>query len=119
MTSRRSRLNAFALGFLGLLLGLAIVAGVSAPRVTGFSPMAETGDVSATTRIAITFTRPMDRASVRSHLTIDPQVAGTYAWEGNTLAFRPSVHWPQGAQVEVRLLSGARSARGLPLLTAQ
>jgi Tol biopolymer transport system component len=119
MTSRRSRLNAFALGFLGLLLGLAIVAGVSAPRVTGFSPMAETGDVSATTRIAITFTRPMDRASVRSHLTIDPQVAGTYAWEDNTLAFRPSVHWPQGAQVEVRLLSGARSARGLPLLTDQ
>ncbi len=119
MASRRDRVNAFALGFLGLLVGLALVAGLSAPRVTGFSPVAESGDVPATTRIAISFNQPMDHASVQSHLVIDPQVAGTYAWDGGTLTFRPSVHWPQGARVEVLLSSGARSARGLPLLTDQ
>ncbi len=119
MTGRRVRLNAVALVFLGVLLGLAIVAGLSAPRVVGFSPADEAGGVSATTRIALTFSRPMDHASVQSHLVIEPAVAGTYAWEGNTLAFRPSVHWPQGAQVRVQLLAGARSTRGLPLLSGE
>jgi len=119
MAGRRSRFNALALGFLGLLLGLAVVAGLSAPRVTGFSPDIETGEVSAAARIAISFNRPMDHASVQSHLTINPQVAGTYAWEGSSLTFRPSAHWPQGERIQVRLLSGARSARGLPLLADQ
>jgi Tol biopolymer transport system component len=118
MVNRRGGLYALVLGFLGLVLGLLVVGWFGRPVVTGFSPSIEAGEFApASSLVTVSFSQPMDRASVESRLSIEPIVAGNFTWQDDTLSFRPSTAWPQGQTVVVRLASGARSARGLPLLS--
>ncbi|HKZ69844.1 MAG TPA: hypothetical protein VJ020_07180, partial [Anaerolineales bacterium] len=56
----------------------------------------------------------MDAVAVESGLHIEPAIAGSFHWQGNTLAFTPTADWPTGA---VRVsLRGAIGANGLPVL---
>jgi Tol biopolymer transport system component len=53
---------------------------------------------------------------VEARLQVEPRLGGRISWEGTTLVFQPADRWPEGSVVVVRLRSGARSQRGLPLL---
>ncbi len=108
----------FVLAGLGVFTGLTLAAIGGTPRVTGFSPSAQGVAVSGLSRVAITFSTPMDPRSVESQLTIEPPTAGRMTWEGNTLVFLPQEPWPAGTVVRVRLSAGALSVRRLPLLRA-
>jgi Tol biopolymer transport system component len=119
MDYRRTRFPLPLLGALGLVVGLLIVGGIAAPRVVAFSPDTTSYQVPGTTRVAITFSRPMDMASVEAHLSIEPATPGRFVWQGMTLTFQPTRPWPGAATVTIRLQAGARSLRLLPLLTSQ
>ena len=106
------------LAAVGLLVGLAIAAVVALPRLVSRSPAPDTALVSARAPVRLTFSRPMDAASVEAALAFDPPTLGTTAWEGNTLVFRPAAAWPVSTTVTVQL-SGGRSQAGLPLLGSQ
>lgn len=106
------------LGGLGLLAGLAAAVFFALPRLQTFSPANAAASVSSRAPLRLTFSRPMDAASVEAALSIDPALSGTFAWEGNTLVFTPNEPWPLGGSVTVAL-AGGRSQRGLPLLGGQ
>jgi dipeptidyl aminopeptidase/acylaminoacyl peptidase len=59
----------------------------------------------------------MDEASVEARFSVDAPVADKTRWEGSTLVVRPEASWPSGSTVEVRLRPGARSRRGLGMVT--
>jgi len=104
------------LALIGLLLGLGVAAiFFGLPRVVAVSPE---GSASSRNPITITFSQPMDQASVESRLTIEPEVSGRVEWSANnSLLFTPQGEWTSGT-VRVTLASGARSERGLPSLFA-
>ncbi len=114
--SRQRRISSPLLGAVGLFAGLLAVAFFAAPRVEEVSPPAASRDAPAGARISVTFSRPMDKVSVETRLTISPPHPGSYLWEGSTLTFRPEVPWSPGTTVDVRLAAGARSTRFLPIL---
>jgi Tol biopolymer transport system component len=118
MDYRPARFPLPLLGALGLVAGLLIVGVIAAPRVVAFSPEAASLQVPGTTRVAITFSRPMDPASVEAHLTIEPSTPGSFAWQDRTLTFQPTQPWPEATSVIVKVSAGARSTRLLPLLTS-
>jgi Tol biopolymer transport system component len=101
---------------LGVVAGLLIAAIAAAPRVVAFSPEAGSEHIPATTRLEITFNRVMDPASVQEHLSLSPNAAGRWAWEGTTAFFVPASPWAPGATIQARLAAGARSTRRLPIL---
>lgn len=112
----RQRIPALLLGTLGVVAGLLIAAIAAAPRAVDFSPGAGSEHIPATTRLEITFSRAMDPASVQEHLSLSPNAAGRWVWEGSTAFFVPASPWTPGATIQAHLTAGARSAGRLPLL---
>lgn len=104
------------LGALGVLLGLVVLGILAAPRVAGYGPTVESPHVPASAPVRIEFNRPMDKVSVETRLTLQPDIPFTTLWEANTLVVRPLEPWSSGEQITVRLESGARSTRFLPIL---
>lgn len=102
-----------------ILLAAAAFLWISAPRLESFSPQGSALDVSAGSELRLTFSRPMDEVSVMERLSIEPALPGAFAWEGSTLVFTPSLPWPAGLMVQVRLASGARGKSWLSLPLSQ
>jgi Tol biopolymer transport system component len=117
MQLRPRRRPVFLLAVAGLTAGLLLAAALSAPRVISFAPADSASGVSGTALLHIDFNQPMDHPSVEANLVIEPRPAGRINWEGSRLVFVPEEPWPAGGIVQVRLRAGARSIRGLPLLT--
>jgi hypothetical protein len=106
---------------LGPVLALAIVAALLilyvglGLRVVRRSPAEGDQDVPVTAPVRISFSQPMDEASVEAHFAIEPQLPGRFAWEGRDLTF-----WPRGALAPettyiVIVQPGAASRRGKEL----
>src|SRR3989337_3848392 len=114
--NRKRILPAIALSAAGIAVGLVAAALAAAPRVTAFSPLGGSEHIPATSRLSITFSRPMNPGSVEEHLSIEPRTAGDWVGAGGTASFQPAVPWPTGATISVRLAAGARSSRLLPFL---
>lgn len=100
----------------GLLAGLLLAAVWAAPRVEQVVPGTT---APSTSSLRLTFTRPMDQASVESAFSVDPDTSGSLRWIDNTLVFTPDRPWEEQTVVTSRLESGARSQRGLPLMGAR
>ena len=100
-------------------LGLALVAGLwywrASPTLVEVFPVAGSRSVPASLPMRLTFSRPMQPASVETRLSIRPALRGAFTWEGNTLIFTPAQSWPAGETVEVRLAVGAQTAGLIPL----
>ncbi len=100
---------------IALLVGLLLAAGLAlafvwqTPRILAISPAAGASGVAASTSIQITFSRPMQPASVTSRFSLQPAVNGEFNWQANTLTFTPDQPWPAGATVQVQLAAGALS----------
>lgn len=109
------QLPALLLVGLGFVIGLSIVAVLSSPRVEQVLPLPGENAVPATARIEILFNRPMDTASLVSHLEISPEVEGRFYWEADRFVFQPDNPWPSGEEITVELRAGARSRKALPI----
>jgi Tol biopolymer transport system component len=116
MFARRRRIPAPMWGALGIVVGLAIVFIIMAPRLVEIAPAPEGESASASPAISLMFSRPMDRASVEARLSFDPPRTGTITWDDQTLIFKPDQPWEHGQTVQVTLAGGSRSIRWLPLL---
>lgn len=73
------------------------------------------GEVAPTDPLRVTFSQPMDQASVQQALTIRPALAGTASWQGSTMIYAPAKPWPDATLVSVTIGSGARTAGGQAL----
>jgi len=98
------------IGAIALTIALGDRVGVSIHRA------APQGEARSTSTVLIEFSEPMDRASVAERFSITPEIAGTLAWSGRTLLFRPAQALPPGAAITATLASGARSESGRELL---
>jgi TolB protein len=85
------------------------------PTLVAVSPEAGATNVPAGAPLRLTFSRPLQAASLEGRLSTDPPLAGKFFVEGNDLVFTPELPWPSGQAVHVGLASGARAAGWLPL----
>ena len=74
----------------------------SSPRVRDFTW--EDKQISAADdRFILTFSRPMDRASVEANLQINPPLPGKFSWAGRKLAYTLLSPAPYGVEYQVQL----------------
>jgi uncharacterized protein YkwD len=71
--------------------------------------------------VTITFTAPMDRASVETALALIPDQATAFAWtrDGRALTLRPARRWRTDQTYLVVVPAQARTSAGLPLRRAE
>lgn len=102
-------------------VGLLLIGGAwrLTPQITASAPDDGLTAAGNDTIISITFNRPMDHASVESHVSLDPDVAGHFVWQDNEMRFVPTQPWPDGTAVHVSVAPGALSRLFLPLLTGR
>lgn len=91
--------------------GLIAVDEASGIRVKSVEPDPAT-ELPSTESIRITFSEPMDAASVQTHFRISPEVAGSFAWEGSRLTFDPPQPLLPDRDYQITLAKGARSLAG-------
>jgi hypothetical protein len=74
---------------LSLLIGILLLSGDrTAPRVRDFSWQDK--QVGAEdTAFTLTFSRPMNHASVEANLQINPPIPGKFSWAGRRMAYTP------------------------------
>ena len=115
------RKRILGLALLGLILFLSggIIYTLATPRLLEVSPTAQATDIPGSSPLRLTFSRPMQAATVSQRLVIDPIQRGQFAWQGNTLIFTPDQPWPSGEIVRVQLKPGARAAGLLSLPVRQ
>lgn len=85
------------------------------PRVVSFLPEDSAAMVKNNSPIQVTFSTPMREKDVEKYLVMEPNTTGIYQVIGNTLVFTPSIPWQQDQTVEVKILPGLKSTRGLPV----
>jgi len=74
------------------------------------------GEVPLTGPITLYFNQPMDRGSVESALSVQPDLPGELNWQDDTtLVFAPAQLLQPASLITFNLQTGARSARGLSL----
>lgn len=105
-----------------VLLGIALAAVVivaavillstAEVRIVDSSPAGGEDGVPITTPIRLTFSQPMDPGSVESRFRIEPEVAGSLIWDGDTLTFRPHSALAPETTYTVTVGAGAASLRG-------
>ncbi len=88
---------------LGLLIGLMLLSGDrSAPRVRGFN-WQDKQIGGEDTAFVLTFSRPMDDASVERNLKIEPPLPGKTSWAGRRMAYTLTAPPPYGTTFRVSL----------------
>lgn len=113
--SRRRPPSVLVIGA-GILIGVALIITINAPRVVEFSPSDSEGSVSSLSRLRLRFNRPMMDLSVEARIQIDPVLPGRFYWEEETLIFEPDIPWPADSTVTVRLLAGSQGTNRVPML---
>jgi dipeptidyl aminopeptidase/acylaminoacyl peptidase len=115
-----SRFDQIVLGtIMGLLIALLAVIALGdyvGVRVLRATPQ---GEAHATSWITLQFSEEMDRPSVEARLHLEPEVAGSFQWNGPTLIYRPAAPMPAGDSFAVVLEPGAESLTGRQVLTEQ
>jgi hypothetical protein len=90
---------------------------VAVPNLVNKVPVANAQAVALDTPVHIRFDQPMDRGSVEGAFSIDPPVAGTFAWDAdNEVRFAPDAPGLlRGVTYTVSLSTTAASLAGTPL----
>lgn len=86
-----------------------------APRLVEIYPSTADGIVPAGTSMQLTFSRPIEPASLETSLVTEPALPGEFVYSGNTLTFTPDQPWPSGQTIQVKLSPGVRAAGWLPI----
>ncbi|MGA9379652.1 MAG: Ig-like domain-containing protein, partial [Phormidium sp.] len=94
---------------IALIVGLTIAIAIllfygdhSVPRVRSFNWQDKQIGVEDD-RFVITFTRPMDRASVETNLQINPPLPGKFSWAGRRLVYTVISPAPYGTEYQLNL----------------
>lgn len=92
---------------LSLLIGVLLLSGGrTAPRIRDFSWQGK--QIGAEdTAFLLTFSRPMNHASVENNLRIEPPLAGKFSWAGRRMAYTLEAPAPYGTEFQLQL-QGAR-----------
>lgn len=110
ISALRQPIDRIALGFMFFLTVLIVLlvgnGDHSIPRVRDFSWQNRLVGAEDAAFI-LTFSRPMDQASVESNLRIDPPLPGKFSWAGRRMAYTPLSPVPYGLQYKLKL-EGAR-----------
>lgn len=86
------------------------------PTVVTISPTSGASAVSLKDSVVITFSEPMDTASVRTAFGISPSVSGSFSWSGMTvLKFKPSQILAVKRSYSVTINNTARDCNGVPM----
>jgi hypothetical protein len=108
VTSKKSlqpidRLALVVILVLSLLIGILLLNGDrTAPRVRDFSWQDK--QVGAEdTGFVLTFSRPMNHATVETNLQIEPPIPGKFSWAGRRMAYTPLFPVPYGNKYQVQL----------------
>lgn len=93
---------------------------VTNPTVVSTSPGAGATGVARTTDLSVSFSEPMDKASVQVAFAVTiPALSnvGVFSWsaDGKTMTFNPNLSFDYGATVAWRLNVGAKDLAGNPL----
>ena len=109
-------------GFLDWV-GLAEGGDTVAPTVSAVTPLDGAIDFPTTGGVSVTFSKPMDQASVQGAFSLTRSggaaVAGSFSWIGNTMTFVPNADLARGADYEAELTTAARDLAGNPLGSQQ
>jgi len=109
-----------ALGAIGLVRPEPIAATLPTPIVpipqAAFQTIVATG-VEVDAPAVITFSTPMDRASVEAAVAVDPPTPVTFSWDASDheLSVRPVAHWRTAAYHTITVPPGALAASGRPM----
>lgn len=104
--SRRHPLDRLAQALMGLLtliiIGMVLLGGPAASKVRKFSWQNQqigAEDIA----FLLTFSRPMDQASVEKNLAIEPPLPGRFSWAGRRMAYTLNFPAPYGNEFTVSL----------------
>jgi alpha-2-macroglobulin len=117
------RVRAIAKRYRAVLIGLLIIAAISAgyksipcPRVEGVNTPETASKVSFDAPFAIHFSQPMNKTSVEDGAEIHPRVKGAFSWPDNkTLEFHPSRPPDIGGNYRITIKSQAAGIYGKSL----
>ncbi len=107
-----------ALVVLGLAAAIGLVIALGEPRplaVVDTRPGDGASGVPVTAQVLVVFSRPVDEASVRAGLSVEPQTEGFVSAAGRRAAFTPRAGFRAGAEYTVTLGRGIRDRAGRPL----
>ncbi len=88
------------------------------PTVVSVSPPDNTGDVAVRPTISVTFSEAMNPSAAEGAFSIDPSIAGTFSWNGNTMIFTPDADLPYSVVYTATVGTGAKDLAGNALATA-
>lgn len=64
--------------------------------------------------IRVDFDQAVDHGSAEGHFTLQPEVSGSFSWDGLTLVFTPEQSWPYDTTYTVTVAGGVASIAGQP-----
>jgi hypothetical protein len=87
------------------------------PTVVSASPADGGSGLAVAQVLSVTFSEPMDKPATEAAFFVEgvADAAGTFAWNGNTLDFTPSVPWPDSKTVTWGVSAGAKDVGGAGL----
>jgi serine protease AprX len=108
--------------FIDISAGLG--ADATPPTVTAVTPSEGATGVAANTNVTVTFSEPMDQASVQSGFSLvkttgGANVAGTFSWNGSTVTFDPTVNLDAATQYTATVTTAAKDVAGNALAAAK
>ncbi|MEM1252223.1 MAG: DPP IV N-terminal domain-containing protein [Cyanobacteria bacterium P01_H01_bin.21] len=92
----------FIVLFAVIMSGMVLFGGPAASRVRDFTWQNQRIGADDTAFL-LTFSRPMDQASVEQNLTIDPPLPGRFSWAGRRMAYTLDLPAPYGNEFKVNL----------------
>ncbi|MFH1235729.1 MAG: Ig-like domain-containing protein [Parcubacteria group bacterium] len=81
--------------------------------VTRFSPTYGATGVSISSTVQVTFDQQVDHASAEGKFSINPNVDGTFSWDGNKMVFHPAGQLAFNASYTAAIGSGVKSLEAL------
>jgi Tol biopolymer transport system component len=118
MSQERKRQLVIWLSLVGALAVVAaaiVLFGFGRVHIVGSVPRDGQEAVSITVPLRLTFSQPMDIASVQDRLQIEPEVAGRFVWRENELTYQPESALAPATRYTVTLQAGATSHTGRQL----
>lgn len=97
------RVAILAIAILSIVIGILVLGGDhTAPRVRGFTWQDRQVGTEDTAFI-LTFSRPMNHASVEENLRLIPPLPGKFSWAGRRMAYTLEIPAPYGTAFELNL----------------
>ena len=87
-------------------------------KVIGWVPSYNASDVSIATSVNVKFDQEVDKESAESKFSINPNVGGTFSWNGNTMIFDTAEDMDYSTSYTVYIAAGVKTVQGLDSVTA-